>query len=1269
MTSRTAAGALIALAAVTAGSRVELVATPAQPASQAAAETEPIRRVQREAIARPFDLQARQAFMSLLPRDGEYYVVEGDIRLTEDELLEYLASQSAAQAPADASSELLVAMHNGERDYYRDPASRTLRYAVDRGSFRSLTDPTEHRYRTVVANFAQAAAEWEQACPECGVRFRHVEDTDAAPSQGDVSFIVRYRPTGPFIALAFFPHDPPFEREVTIYPAYYSTSYDKVGVLRHELGHVLGYRHEQIRITDARQEEGRLAQCWQPEPGRWQELSPYDKRSVMHYYCGELDAGSKTFALTDLDRTGHRLLYGPVSRSSDPMESAPAGLAEPPAGERARVAQLWKEALEKPFDKARQKALADALPRQGEYFIVEGDIRLTEDELVAYLSARSEAPTPAATTPELAVNIHLGARDYYGNPARRTLSYAIDRRSFSRETDYQTVVQSMRQAARDWQNACTGCRIRFAHQPGLDVAPSIDRVSFIVQGVDAGGEYIAAAFFPHDAPARRFLEVDPSFFSTNFDKVGVLRHELGHVLGYRHEHIRDVPGCYKERGLWQPLTPYDPKSVMHYFCGGAGSLKLEITKTDRAGHRALYGTGPAARTETGPDLTDAGLVIRLEGGDVAENAVRVLQVLYKHQLLPLASHTVQPGETLQSIYKAYLGLPGHPEALTAFAVTLNGKASLGKGELSVGEALRYPDVSFSTYDFVRTMDPTETKEGAAEFQKRWGYLVKDREQAKSDDRVVLNGYELRLGSTSPPSIQRVHKELDALNSKNILVYERPSAAQTIKYYSAVHPSKWMPKDREVLAAKWEADVRLLLEQPEHGDVKDQCQANCPQVVLIDSPVYIHPDLQGAIQEGGLADKDKVEIFDDKAEHNVPVDPSISGFHQHVKPGDVNNLTHGTHLAGLIGSRGNDFGLIGMHPDAEIYSWDWPTLQADLSSVATKIGTRQSRIRASGKQQIYVFATSWPHEARHVQRRRFENPLAGQIRQEGILVVAAAGHSASGDDLSDASLQGPANLGDQENVIVVTACEPCQEGGRLMPGAHYSTTGFVHFAAPGQGIPSTVRDGKYAVGGGTSQATALTAGLISAMVSRYPSAFLNAYSVKSRLLITAAPFLMEPGHSDPATDQALFAHKGVAAGILDPGLALLDPQVSWLKSTKLSAAPGAPLRRMEPAGTIEWKRDTISYKPEGGARVAAVAVGEIYRIVQKNGAVVFFVERRKDTRGWGPPQLYIERIGPVAVSQGTLTSPLLELKDHGNKEVALGDIEDLLLSYLVPFEKP
>lgn len=86
--------------------------------------------------------------------------------------------------------------------------------------------------------------------------------------------------------------------------------------------------------------------------------------------------------------------------------------------------------------------------------------------------------------------------------------------------------------------------------------------------------------------------IDPSYFTTSFDQVGVLRHELGHVIGLRHEHIRSgaPPECPDESTVNTfPFTAYDPKSVMHYFCGGVGTRDLAISDLDKAGIQKLYG--------------------------------------------------------------------------------------------------------------------------------------------------------------------------------------------------------------------------------------------------------------------------------------------------------------------------------------------------------------------------------------------------------------------------------------------------------------------------------------------------------------------------------------------------------------------------------------------------------------------------------------------------------------------------------------------------------
>jgi hypothetical protein len=69
-----------------------------------------------------------------------------------------------------------------------------------------------------------------------------------------------------------------------------------------------------------------------------------------------------------------------------------------------------------------------------------------------------------------------------------------------------------------------------------------------------------------------------------------ITHELGHTLGFRHEHTRPEAGTCFEDNNWRPLTPYDSASIMHYpQCNGTSS-NLSMTASDRQGIVALYGS-------------------------------------------------------------------------------------------------------------------------------------------------------------------------------------------------------------------------------------------------------------------------------------------------------------------------------------------------------------------------------------------------------------------------------------------------------------------------------------------------------------------------------------------------------------------------------------------------------------------------------------------------------------------------------------------------------
>ncbi|BBA33614.1 uncharacterized protein sS8_1657 [Methylocaldum marinum] len=260
------------------------------------------------------------------------------------------------------------------------------------------------------------------------------------------------------------------------------------------------------------------------------------------------------------------------------------------------------EPVQSLFDRLYEKA--KRIEVDGEtLWRVEGDVLLDEDQLRRYARQQEalremrftmrEAGMPAMVSAEL-VGMTEDDKILRWAPGLM-LTYAVLRRTFTigGESGYRLVVESMERATADWAETCG---ISFSHKPELDDSDSLrpEGARFVVREFDAGGEFIASAFFPNDPVHRRRILIDPSFYSPDlrFDKAGVLRHELGHVLGFRHEQIRSEapPGCPDEDTYGTiNLGDYDPRSVMHYFCGGVGSQSLAITELDKAGSQRVYG--------------------------------------------------------------------------------------------------------------------------------------------------------------------------------------------------------------------------------------------------------------------------------------------------------------------------------------------------------------------------------------------------------------------------------------------------------------------------------------------------------------------------------------------------------------------------------------------------------------------------------------------------------------------------------------------------------
>lgn len=224
----------------------------------------------------------------------------------------------------------------------------------------------------------------------------------------------------------------------------------------------------------------------------------------------------------------------------------------------------------------------------------------------------------------LIVNTVSGRDDAWDADTAMNLTYCVSRSSFG--ANYDRVVQAMDEATGAWE--AVGA-IDFVHVAALDdnCSQRTGGVVFDVRQV-ASGQYLARAFFPSTSRRNRNVLIDTSTYFYDNDPsdplslVGVLRHELGHALGFRHEHTRPESGTCFEDNSWRALTAYDSDSVMHYpQCNGTGDWSLQLTARDAQGAADLYsGDGGGAGGSGGEGGAGGGGGECLPKGDACESS-------------------------------------------------------------------------------------------------------------------------------------------------------------------------------------------------------------------------------------------------------------------------------------------------------------------------------------------------------------------------------------------------------------------------------------------------------------------------------------------------------------------------------------------------------------------------------------------------------------------------------------------------------------------------
>ncbi|WP_165975586.1 S8 family serine peptidase, partial [Actinomadura rubrisoli] len=196
--------------------------------------------------------------------------------------------------------------------------------------------------------------------------------------------------------------------------------------------------------------------------------------------------------------------------------------------------------------------------------------------------------------------------------------------------------------------------------------------------------------------------------------------------------------------------------------------------------------------------------------------------------------------------------------------------------------------------------------------------------------------------------------------------------------------------------------------------------------------------------------------------------------------------HGTAMASLIASRGTRSGFMGIAPEAKILPIYSPDVNPDMTSKAIRFAADHGAKVVSmsqGSASGALFPNNCPPKL--VDAVKY-------AESKDVVLVAAAGNEGS----STNGVTYPASC---PGVLAVGAVDHLGK-----PWAQTQRQDYVTVAAPGAGVGGIGKTGHvYNTGEGTSQATALTAGAIALVRSKYPD--MKARQVVQLITNTAKDF--------------------------------------------------------------------------------------------------------------------------------------------------------------------
>jgi subtilisin family serine protease len=368
--------------------------------------------------------------------------------------------------------------------------------------------------------------------------------------------------------------------------------------------------------------------------------------------------------------------------------------------------------------------------------------------------------------------------------------------------------------------------------------------------------------------------------------------------------------------------------------------------------------------------------------------------------------------------------------------------------------------------------------------------------------------------------------------------------------------------------------------------------------------------------------------------------------------------HGTFLAGIVASSENDKIFSGIASRTQLNSIEYvkngeavidaearlanyikSRTPQELSGTVFLFASEFSKFPTDGPKSTLMNIWSYKNGKPSTQLReknvRFTKEITEAIRAKRPLFIVAAGQVdyGEGEEIHGRVDVSPQNLGDQNNVIVVGACENCDGPATLWSKSNRSPDGkFVHLLAPGaMAIAGLINDRNIGqVVGGTSSAAAFTAGVAANMLKCYPNTYrFNFSGLKEWMILT----------SDPSMND------DVAGGKIDPNVAMLDPNANWLKQ------PNKPVTKIK---ELEWCGRSLEIKDGSDQDLL-----DVRRLTKIPDTETYVITTSRSSYSLNGTEFEVTRRGPHEVSN---PFALLKVKvgDEDWCSLKKADIDDLIV---------